>query len=285
MKFSNWSNRIQREFGIIDLMKDLGGASASEGRPLYMLGGGNPAGIPEMERYFRKQMRYLMKNGDEFERLAGKYAGPQGSERFVHAVAGLFRETYGWEIGPQNVAITNGSQMAFTILFKLFSGHFPDGRTKRIFLPMVHEYIGYNEADEESSRFQSAKPKIRHISDHEFKYEIDFDALDITEEIGAICISRPTNPTGNMISDEEVRKLETIARNNDIPLIIDGAYGLPFPGDRILKCIRIVGSKRSLDAQSVEAWVARNPYRHHSCCSRDYRAFYLRKCNHDIGKR
>ena len=62
MKFSNWSDRIKREVGLINLMKDLGTAAASEGHPLYMLGGGNPAHIPEMEKYFRTQMENVMRS-------------------------------------------------------------------------------------------------------------------------------------------------------------------------------------------------------------------------------
>ena len=38
MEFSTWADRIYREHGIISLMKDLGNASAEEGRPLYMVG-------------------------------------------------------------------------------------------------------------------------------------------------------------------------------------------------------------------------------------------------------
>ncbi len=54
--------------------------------------------------------------------------------------------------------------------------------------------------------------------------------MEVTGETGAICVSRPTNPpTGNVITDEELARLEELARQNDIPLIVDGAYGTPFP--------------------------------------------------------
>ena len=43
------------------------------------------------------------------------------------------------------------------------------------------------------------------------------------------CASRPTNPTGNVLTDEEVRRLDELAKKHDIPLILDGAYGIPFP--------------------------------------------------------
>ena len=45
------------------------------------------------------------------------------------------------------------------------------------------------------------------IGDHEFKYHVDFDALSVNEDIAAVCVSRPTNPTGNVLTDDE----ETLA--------------------------------------------------------------------------
>ena len=39
----------------------------------------------------------------------------------------------------------------------------------------------------------------------------------------------PTNPTGNVLSDSEIAKLRALARSHDIPLILDSAYGAPFP--------------------------------------------------------
>ena len=44
-----------------------------------------------------------------------------------------------------------------------------------------------------------------------------------------ICVSRPTNPTGNVLTDEEIEHLDQIARDKGIPLLIDNAYGVPFP--------------------------------------------------------
>ena len=59
---------------------------------------------------------------------------------------------------------------------------------------------------------------------------MDFDGLDEVDDIGAICVSRPTNPTGNVITDDEVARLGAVARARGVPLILDTAYGLPFPG-------------------------------------------------------
>ena len=58
---------------------------------------------------------------------------------------------------------------------------------------------------------------------------INFEDLRISSEIGAMCVSRPSNPSGNVITDCEMSKLIELAENHEIPLIIDSAYGQPFP--------------------------------------------------------
>jgi len=81
--------------------------------------------------------------------------------------------------------------------------------------------------------FIAIKPEICELDNQEFKYQIDFSKLKQAikqENIGVICVSRPTNPTGNVITDEELSKLDKIAQANNIPLIVDNAYGNPFPG-------------------------------------------------------
>lgn len=105
-------------------------------------------------------------------------------------------------------------------------------------LPLAPEYIGYADVHVEGRHFVSVKPKIENV-EHEgeagfFKYRVDFDALENLPElkagkIGAICCSRPTNPTGNVLTDGEMARLDALAREHGIPPIIDNAYGMPFP--------------------------------------------------------
>jgi valine--pyruvate aminotransferase len=92
------------------------------------------------------------------------------------------------------------------------------------------EYIGYANQALESGVFQSLRPLIKKTGAHTFKYHIDFENLDPSPETGAICVSRPTNPSGNLISDFELGRLADLAAECKIPLLIDNAYGWPFPG-------------------------------------------------------
>jgi valine--pyruvate aminotransferase len=111
----------------------------------------------------------------------------------------------------------------------MFGGEMPDGGFKRILLPLTPEYIGYADAGIPEDLFVSARPTIEYLDEVLYKYHVDFERLQVGEDIGAICVSRPTNPTGNVLTDEEIRHLAALTRERDIPFIIDGAYGTPFP--------------------------------------------------------
>jgi valine--pyruvate aminotransferase len=111
----------------------------------------------------------------------------------------------------------------------MLAGNDDTGRVRRILLPLTPEYIGYADQGILADTFTANRPAIEHLDDHLFKYHVDFDRLTIDDDIGAICLSRPTNPTGNVLTDDEVAKLMGLARRHDIPLILDNAYGTPFP--------------------------------------------------------
>jgi valine--pyruvate aminotransferase len=94
---------------------------------------------------------------------------------------------------------------------------------------MTPEYVGYADLGISSDFFISARPAIEYQEAPFFKYHVDFRQLAMGPEVAAICVSRPTNPTGNVLTDQEIERLDGLARERDIPLIIDCAYGLPFP--------------------------------------------------------
>lgn len=229
MRLSQFGQKFTARTGILELMDDLGHAmSGSEKK--FMLGGGNPAHIPEVNSVWRKRMEQIMGEADGLERMLSNYDPPQGNMAFIRALASLLRREFGWELTERNIAITNGSQTSFFILFNMLAG--PDGRGehRKILFPLTPEYIGYADQSIRSEDFRSFPADIEEIDEHTFKYHVNFDHLRVDDDVAAICVSRPTNPTGNVITDEEVVRLDAIAKSKGIPLIIDNAYGVPFPG-------------------------------------------------------
>jgi len=229
-QFSEFGRHLGSGSGIEELMDDLGNALASGGPNLKMLGGGQPARIPEVDAVWRRRIEDLLDERGGLDRALTSYDPPRGNPRFLAAVACLFRDTFGWHVGPENIAVTCGGQTAFFFLFNLLAGRMADGTRRRILLPLVPEYIGYANQGVDGSMFHAVPPRIEETGDHEFKYRVDFDRVEITPDMAAICVSRPTNPTGNVLTDGEIARLADLARDHGIPLIIDNAYGLPFPG-------------------------------------------------------
>ena len=228
MKLSLFGQRYAGPSGTRQLMEDLG--SALDGsRDVLMLGGGNPSHIPEVEALFRERMQALVGDPKRFAHVIGDYDSPQGEREFLDAIAALLRREYGWDLSRRNIALTNGSQSAFFLLFNMFGGACADGRRQRILLPMTPEYIGYADVGLSDGMFTARRPAIEMLDDHLFKYHVDLRNLAVNDDIGAICVSRPTNPTGNVVSDAELAALSDLSRHHDIPLIVDGAYGTPFP--------------------------------------------------------
>ncbi|MEQ0584186.1 valine--pyruvate transaminase [Pantoea dispersa] len=227
MAFSQFGDKFTQHSGISRLMEDMGEGLRTPGT--IMLGGGNPAQIPAINDYFSQLLLQMHQDGKLNEALCN-YDGPRGKALLLEALATLLREELGWPVTPQNIALTNGSQSAFFYLFNLFAGRRADGSKKRVLFPLAPEYLGYADAGLEEDLFISAKPNIELLPEGQFKYHVDFDHLPLNDETGLICVSRPTNPTGNVITDHELLQLDALAQQHGVPLLIDNAYGVPFPG-------------------------------------------------------
>ncbi len=143
MSFSAFGEKFTRHSGIARLMEDMDEGLRTPGA--VMLGGGNPAQIPEMNDYFQQLLQQMHEQGKLTEALCN-YDGPRGKSALLDSLSGLLREQFGWQITPQNIALTNGSQSAFFYLFNLYAGRRNDGSKKRVLFPLAPEYLGYADA-------------------------------------------------------------------------------------------------------------------------------------------
>ncbi len=227
-KLSSFGDRFSRETGTAQLMDDLGRAIAEDPTAL-LLGGGNPGTIPEMVALLRRRLHEIGDNPDDLQRMVGDYAHPKGELGFRTSLAKLLSRLYGWPISADNIALTSGSQTGFFQLFNMLAGDFADGSRRRILLPMTPEYAGYSDIGLVDDLYVAHRPEIEERPGNIFKYRVNFDSLKIDDDIAAVCVSRPTNPTGNIITDSELRQLDAMAKAAGVPFIIDNAYGLPFP--------------------------------------------------------
>ena len=214
MKFSKIGQYVSGESGIVRLMNDLGEIQSAQ-RPFNLLGGGNPARIPEVESRFRLAIEQLVRQDGNFEHFIGHYDGPQGNLLFRQSIAELLKKECGWPVEADNIAITNGSQESFFILFNLFAGEHDDNQFRRILLPLTPEYIGYFDAGLGQDLFRTYRPKIEHLGPHRFKYRVDFpnivfsQATPMWDDNTIVCLSLskiglPGVRTGIVVANTQV---------------------------------------------------------------------------------
>jgi len=228
MKLSAFGEKFSGKSGIVELMDDLGTA-LSENPDMIFMGGGNPGRLQQVEAIFQQRLDAVMDDPGQRHALFGIYQAPQGDLDFREQLASFLSRHCGWSLTANNIAISNGSQPAFFALYNMFAGTMSDGSHRSIHLPLAPEYLGYADVGLCDDFFTATRPTIELLDNHLFKYHVDFSTLELTESTAAMCVSRPTNPTGNVLTDEEIAHLDEIARRQDIPFIIDGAYGSPFP--------------------------------------------------------
>ncbi|PXA03032.1 valine--pyruvate transaminase [Coraliomargarita sinensis] len=212
------------ESGISNLMEDLGEALAKRDANTLMLGGGNPAHIPEVKDIIQKTLSEIVDDPVLCSRMLGDYDPPAGHPAFREALATELNARFGWPITAENIFLSPGSQASFFTLFNALAG-----RGRKIHLPLVPEYIGYGDIGVGPGLFRSHRPEIELHGQFRFKYRVHPEAYELKDDVAAVCLSRPTNPTGNVLTDNEVSQLSALTKKAGIPLILDNAYGLPFP--------------------------------------------------------
>ncbi|OUS39790.1 valine--pyruvate transaminase ['Osedax' symbiont bacterium Rs2_46_30_T18] len=228
MKLSAFGEKFSARSGAVELMDDLGNALLENPNAILM-GGGNPGQIPAMEQIFQQRLQSLIDDPTQRHNLLGRYQSPQGEKNFRQQMASFLKRKFNWQLSEKNIGISNGSQSAFFVLYNMFAGKMSDGSQRSIHLPLSPEYLGYADIGLADNFFTATKPNIELLDEQQFKYRVNFSQLQLDSSAAALCVSRPTNPTGNVLTDNEISHLDDIAHQHDIPLIIDGAYGLPFP--------------------------------------------------------
>ena len=156
------------------------------------LGGGNPAQIPEVEAYFRACMAEILQTSkqvlkDWLEIMQDHKVSTNSRKHLRNCCKEPMAGILDQKILPSPME----ARWHLLFCFVYCPANTLIIRPDKFLLPMAPEYIGYNEADEKAPRFRSLRPKIVETSSVTFKYEIDFSQIEVNDEIGAICISRP----------------------------------------------------------------------------------------------
>lgn len=221
--------RMAQRSGVREIMKDIEETiRAAAGRPLINLSAGNPVILPEIEAMWRRHTQTFV-DSPQFGEVICRYGSSQGYEPLIDAVVDWFNTHYQWGITRRNVLVTSGSQSFYFLAANCFGGYDEQGQLHPIVLPLCPDYTGYGGLPLTPGTLRTYKPTIDLTGPHRFKYRPDFAQIELDETVGAVLFSRPCNPTGNVLTDDETRQIVRSAAAYDVPVLIDSAYAIPFP--------------------------------------------------------
>ena len=157
---------------------------------------GNPNVAPPAE--VANELRRLLTEEDPM--AVHGYTSAPGSAAARSAVAGDLNRRYGTAFGPENFYLTCGAAASLTISLSAVA---EKDSEVIIFAPYFPEYAVYIETAE-------AKPVVVPCRKEDF--QIDFDALEkaITEKTAAVLIDSPNNPSGAVITEENLKRLSAV---------------------------------------------------------------------------
>lgn len=247
--------------GVRAIMKDIVETlGAAKGKEFINLSAGNPVILPEVEQLWRDCTEELL-SSPEYGEVVCRYGASQGYQPLIDAIVEDFNRRYDLALTARNILITPGSQTLYFFAANAFGGYTSGGELKQIVLPLSPDYTGYGGVSLFPEALVAYKPTLDiDEANHRFKYRPDFSQLEINQNTGCVLFSRPCNPTGNVLTDEEVRKIASLAAPYDVPVLIDSAYGPPFPAlnftemtplfePNILHCISL--SKAGLPGERI----------------------------------
>jgi valine--pyruvate aminotransferase len=228
MELSCIGQQMAKLSGLRGIMEDVATAtSTATGRKWLNLGVGNPAAIPEVCDWWQRLAMEALTEG--FTEISCQYGPSRGLPRLVDAIADYFNRRYGWAISPQNVVVGPGSQMLCFMAAAMFTGPGSAGDTKLV-LPMTPDYTGYQGLSMIADGVRGVDPILIADGEHTFRYRLDLPAVQEQTDAGMFLVSSPSNPAGRCLGTGERGDLIAVAAALDVSLVIDHAYGYPFPG-------------------------------------------------------
>lgn len=258
---SKFGEQMSHLSGVRAIMKDIMETlHAERGREFINLSAGNPVILPEVEQLWRDCTADLLES-PEYGEVVCRYGSSQGYDPLIEAIVADFNQRYGLSLTNSNILITPGSQSIYFYAANALGGYSTDGTLKQIVLPLSPDYTGYGGVSLVPEALVSYKPSLEKDENrHRFKYRPDFQKLSIDENTACVIFSRPCNPTGNVLTGEEVNKIADLAAPYDVPVFVDSAYAPPFPalnftemtpvfGENIIHCMSL--SKAGLPGERI----------------------------------
>ena len=169
------------------------------------------AGEPDFETPKRIKDEAIKAINDGFT----QYTAVPGIPELLDAVATKLKRDNGLEYAPSDIIVSNGAKQS---LFNLFQATLNDG--DEVIIPAPY-WVTYPEL----VKYASAVPVIIDTDEISgFKITADQLKAAITPKTKMVILTTPSNPTGSVYSEDELRSLAEVLEGTDIIVASDEMY-------------------------------------------------------------
>ncbi len=149
-----------------------------------------------------------------------QYAITWGSPRFRRAIAKRYQQSYGWKLDPEK-EITVACGATECMIASILAVVNPGERIV-IFEPFYENYVPDCIIAGASPLFVSLDPEHNWVfNTHSLQQQIEATGA---EEIRALILNSPNNPSGKVFSSEELSEISRLAQEYDFYVITDEIY-------------------------------------------------------------
>jgi len=184
----------------------LGNQAKQRGIHVYHLNIGQPD-IETPSEYFQAVRA--------FKEKVVAYSNSQGIEIFIHSLAQYYQRL-GMKVQPHNIVVTTGGSEAIT--FAMMAVAEP-GEEILVFEPFYTNYNGF--AIMGGITLVPVQTKAENGYHLPLREEIE---RHITEKTRAIIICNPNNPTGTVLTHDELEMIKALALDRDLYILADEVY-------------------------------------------------------------
>ncbi len=163
-----------------------------------------------------KTPEYIRKAAiDTIEKGLTGYTAAAGLPKFKEVICEKFKKDNNIEYNSENIVVSNGAKHS---LFNAFQAICNPG--DEVIVPMPY-WVSYPEM----VKLADAKPVfVKTPEENEFKYDIRDLENAINENTKAIILNSPSNPTGTVYTEKELKEIANLAIKYNIFIISDEIY-------------------------------------------------------------
>lgn len=186
-------------------LTSYGNAAEAAAKHVYKLNIGQPDLKTPVEYY---------QNIRNYDNPVIEYMPSNGTPELIKAIEKYYRET-GIRVTKSHIAVTTGGSEA--MLFALLAITNP-GDEVIVFEPYYSNYSTF------FSISGMTPVAVRTLPSQGFHIDIDTLEAALTEKTKAIIVTNPGNPTGAVMSQQEIRGIADFAMKHDLYIIADEVY-------------------------------------------------------------